>query len=84
MQMMLQTLVEADHSVNTAVARGARRGVAVDRKPELMVMELKRFGMNVIGISESKWFWYMRLGDLQSYRRSTPSERESGEGVGIV
>ena len=49
-------LVEADGSVSTAVARSTWRGVAVDKKEELMVTELKRFGTNVTGISESKWF----------------------------
>ncbi len=52
----MQTLVEAKVGrVNTAVARSTQRGVAIDRKVELMVAELKR---NVTGtcISESKWF----------------------------
>ena len=52
----MQTLVEADGSVNTAISRNMRRGVVVDRKAEMMVTEMKRYGMNVTAIGEMKWF----------------------------
>ena len=52
----MKTLVESDGMIATAVARKGGRGVAVDRKASFMVQELKNFDMNVIGISESKWF----------------------------
>ena len=45
-----------DGSITTCVSRQGGRGVAVDRKAMLMVWELRRFGMNVVGISETKWF----------------------------
>ena len=31
--------------------------IAVDRKAALMVQELKKYKMNVVDISEVKWFW---------------------------
>ena len=43
-------------SIVTSVARPSSRSVAVDRKFMRMVQELKRFRMNAIGISETKWF----------------------------
>lgn len=49
------TLVEAEGSIATSVARPSSRGVTVDRKAMLMVQELKRHRINVIGISETKW-----------------------------
>ena len=52
----MRTLVESDGSIETAVARKSSRGVAVDKKTSLMVMELKKYRMNVVGISETKWF----------------------------
>ena len=52
----MRTLVEADGSIETAVTRKSNRGVAVDRKASLMVMELKKYKMNVVRISETKWF----------------------------
>ena len=52
----MRTLVESDGSIETAVARKSSRGVAVDKKASLMVMELKKYRMNVVGISETKWF----------------------------
>ena len=38
------------------VSRQGGRGVVVDRKAILMVRELHRFGISVVGISETKWF----------------------------
>ena len=51
----MRTLVELDGSIETAVTRKSSRGVAVDMKASLMVMELKKYRMNVVGISETKW-----------------------------
>ena len=52
----MRTLVESDGSIETAVARKSSKGVAVDKKASLMVMELKKYRVNVVGISETKWF----------------------------
>ena len=49
----MQTLVESEGPIETSVARPSGRGVTVDR---LMVQELKKYGMSVTGISETKWF----------------------------
>ena len=48
--------MESDGSIETAVTRKSGRGVAVDRKASLMVIELKKYRMNVVGISDTKWF----------------------------
>ena len=29
----------------------------VDRKAALMVHERKKYGLNIVSISETKWFW---------------------------
>ena len=52
----MRTLVESDGSISTGVSRQGGRGVVVDRKSMLMVRELRRFGMSVVSISETKWF----------------------------
>ena len=52
----MRTLVEAEGSIATSVVRPGSRGVTVDRKATLMVQELKRFRMDITGISETKWF----------------------------
>ena len=38
------------------VPRQGGRGIVVDRKAMLMVQELRRFGMSVVGTSETKRF----------------------------
>ena len=48
--------MESDGTLEIAVARKGGRGAAVDRKASFMVQELRKFGMNVVGISETKWF----------------------------
>ena len=53
----VRTLVESDSSIATGVARRVGRGVAIDRKASLMVQELRKFGMSVVCISETKWFF---------------------------
>ena len=52
----MRTLVESDGSIATGVSRQGGRGVAVDRKASLLVQELRKFKMSVVGISETKWF----------------------------
>ena len=87
----MRTLVEAEGSVAMGVARPGVRGVAVDRKAALMVHELKRFQMNITGISETKWFGN-NVYNIEGYTiihsgRPIPGndERvERNEGVGIV
>ena len=49
-------VLEVEGSIATSVVRSSSRGVTVDRNAMLMVQELKRFRMNVTGISETKWF----------------------------
>ena len=41
------------------MARPSSRGVTADHKATLLVQELKRFRMNVTGISENKWFGHV-------------------------
>ena len=48
--------MESDGSIATGVSRQCGRGVPVDSKVTLMVRELRRFKMSVVGISETKWF----------------------------
>ena len=52
----MRTSVESDGSISTGVSWQGGRGVVVDRKAMLMVRELLRFGMSVVGIGETKWF----------------------------
>ena len=52
----MRTLVEFDGSIFTGVSRQGGRGVTVDRKALLMVQELRKFGLSVVGISDTKWF----------------------------
>ena len=40
----------------TVVARRGGRDVAVNRKALFVVQEFGKFGMNVVGISETRWF----------------------------
>ena len=40
----------------TGYVHAGGRGIIVDRKAMLMVRELCRFGMSVVGISETNWF----------------------------
>ena len=59
--------------MNTAVTRSTRRGVAVDRKAGLMVMELKGFGVrHKCGLVRR----YMRSGNLHSY---IPEDQHQGK-----
>lgn len=87
----MRTLVEAEGSIATSVARPSSRGPAVDRKATLMVQELKRFGMNITGISETKWFG-QAVYNVEGYTIlhsgwPIPGEAqavERNEGVGLV
>ena len=87
----MRTLVEAEGSIATSVVRPSSRGVTVDRKATLMVQELKRFRMNVTGISETKRFGQV-VYEVKGYtilHSGCPIPGESqtaerNEGVGIV
>ena len=86
----LRSLVQAEGSVYTAVSRPGR-GVAVDRKVDLMVDELRKYSISVTGISETKCFGQevysvSNFTILHSGRpRPEQSERvECNEGVAIV
>ena len=87
----MRTLVESDGSIETAVTRKSHRGAAVDRKASLMVMKLKKYRMNVVEISETKWFgstvykvdWYVIMYSSQT----VPADGDKAlrnEGVAIV
>ena len=52
----MRTLVEAEGPIETSVVRPGGRGVTVDRKATLMVREFKKYGVQLAGISETKWF----------------------------
>ena len=87
----MRTLVQSEGSIETRVVRPSSTGVTVDRKTTLMVQELKRFGMNITGISETKWFGEA-VYDVEGYTilysgRQVPTEShpaDRNEGVGIV
>ena len=84
----MRTLVEAEGSIATSVVRPGSRGVAVDRKATLMVQELKRFRMNITGISEPSGLGKQCImWTILHSGRPIPTETqaaERGEGVGIV
>ena len=83
--------METKGSIATSVVRPGSRGVVVDRKAILMVQDLKRFMMNITGISETKWFG-QAVYNVEGYTilhsgRPIPTETlevKRGEGVGIV
>ena len=50
----MRTLVEVEGRVETSVVRPMGRGVMVARKAVLMVHELKKYSVNIAGISEMK------------------------------
>ena len=52
----MRPLVEAKGRVETSVVRKSGRSVVVHRKAALMVRELKKYGVSIAGISETKWF----------------------------
>ena len=87
----MRTLVEEEGSIAMSVVRPSSRGVTVDHKATLMVQELKRFRMNITGISETKWFG-QAVYEVEGYtilHSGCPIPGESqiakqNEGVGIV
>ena len=76
--------MEAEGSIATSLS-----SPAVDRKATL---KLKRFSMNITGISETKWLNLDRMSNINNFTilhsgHSIPSEGkgvERNEGVGIV
>ena len=82
--------MESEGPIETSVARPRGRGVTVDQKASLMVQELKKYGMGVTGISETKWFGqavYQVEGYTILYSgRPVPVQSPllRNEGVGIV
>ena len=87
----MRTLVEAEGNIATSLARPGSRGMTVDRKATLMVQELKKYRMNLTGISETKWFG-QNVYNIDNYKilhsgRPIPDSGEMierNEGVGIV
>ena len=87
----MRTLVEAEGSIATSVARPGNRGVPVDRKASLMICEFKKFRINIAAISETKWFG-QNIYEIEGYTilhsgRPVPGDGdiiERNEGVGIV
>ena len=76
--------------VETSVVRPMGRGVTVDRKTALMVHELKKYDMNITGISEMKWFGHDTY-EVEGHvilHSGCPlpdeSPMECGEGQGLV
>ena len=51
----VRTLVECSGDVRVCRKRPENSGV-VDRKLDLLAAELKRYGVSVAGVQESKWF----------------------------
>ena len=87
----VRTLVEADGDICTGVSRPGGRRLVVDRKVEFLVRELKRCKVNMVGISETKWFGqavYLVDGCAVVHsERPVPAAGDviqRGEGVGIV
>ena len=89
----MRTLVESEGSIATSLARPGSRSVSVDRKAMFMVQELRKYGMNLTGISETKWFGH-EVYNIDGFTllhsgRPVP-DRANGEavvrneGVGIV
>ena len=93
----VRTLVESSGDERICRKRTAGRGTqneslgVVDRKLDLVVRELKRFGVSVAGIQESKWFgsdvW--RAGEYTFLHSGRPLPSDSdratrNEGVGIA
>ena len=82
--------MESEGPIETSVARSSSRGVTVGRKVSRMVQELKKYGVSVIGISETKRFGqavYQVEGYTILYSgRPVPVESplHRNEGVGIV
>ena len=62
----MRTLVEAEGRVETSVVRKSGRSVVADRKAALMVHELKKCGVSIAGISDTKWFG-KDLCDVEGY-----------------
>ena len=86
----MRTLVESEGPIEMCVARPSSRGVTVDRKASLMVQELKKYGVSVTGISDTKWFG-QAVYQVEGYTilhsgRPVPVESplRRNEGVGIV
>ena len=84
----VRTLVNDSGPVQTA-RRENSRPVAEDRKIDLAVRELRRFGVEVAGVQETHWFdsGTYRVEDsvVLSSGRPTPTDVfRRGEGVGIV
>ena len=87
----VRTLVEADGDICTGMSRPGGRRLVVDRKVEFLVRELKRCKVNMVRISETKWFGqavYLVDGCTVVHSgRPVPAAGDviqRGEGVGIV
>jgi hypothetical protein len=85
----MRALVESEGTIVISVARKNGRGVAVDRKASFMVF--RKFGMNTMSISETKWFGqdvcdadgFLILHSGHLVPR-TGERVEGNEGIGIV
>ena len=87
----MRTLVEAEGSIATSVARPGARGVPVDKKASFIIREFRKYRINIAGISETKWFG-QDMYEVEGYTilhsgRPIPGDTdavERNEGVGIV
>ena len=52
----MRMLMKSEGTIAISLARKGGRGVAADRKASFMVQELRKLGMSIVGISETKWF----------------------------
>ena len=52
----MRSLVQNEGSIETATMRPGARGMAVDRKADMLVQELKKYQIRITRISETKWF----------------------------
>ena len=86
----MRTLVEAEGPIETSVLRPSDRAVMVDWKASMKVCKLKKYKVNAVGISETKWFGqaiyqvegYTILHSGRPVPDASPFLRN--EGVGIV
>ena len=83
--------MQNEGSIETATMSPGARGVAVDRKADLMVQDLKKYQISITGIGETKWFGQevYSIGGYTVLHSGRPlpeqNERaERNEGVAIV
>ena len=86
----IRSLLDTEGPIETARQRSEEKG-AEDRRVDLVVRELDRYGVKIAALQETKWFGnaVYRVGDsvVLAAGRPTPEPdepRQRGEGVAIV